>query len=143
MGNYHTFLVRTLDRELDEMPRPSRLSEVYDLSGLELSEETRAQLDSLYEKDGRWPLLSKMVDLEGIGLLQAVQAQLDSLYEKKGKPRLSQMFDLAKLGLSETAQARLDSFSKRVVGPLASSLQVRSTRPGSIRRAGRWFSGCL
>ncbi len=113
VGNYHTFLVRTLDRELDEMPRPSRLSEVYDLSGLELSEETRAQLDSLYEKDGRWPLLSKMVDLEGIGLLQAVQAQLDSLYEKKGKPRLSQMFDLAKLGLSETAQARLDSFFEK------------------------------
>ena len=110
---YHTFLVRTLGSELEQAPRPSRLSEVYDLSGLELSEEIQAQLDSLYEKDGRWPLLSKMVDLEGIGLLQAVQAQLDSLYKKKGKPRLSQMFDLAKMGLSQAAQARLDSFFEK------------------------------
>ncbi len=49
VGNYRTFLERTLDWELDEAPRPSRLSEIFDLSDLELSEGTEAQLDSLYE----------------------------------------------------------------------------------------------
>ena len=41
---------------------------MYDLSGLELSEETQAQLDSLYEKDGRHPVLSKMVALSAFGV---------------------------------------------------------------------------
>ena len=32
--------------------RRPKLSEIYDLSNLELSEETVAQLDALYEKEG-------------------------------------------------------------------------------------------
>ena len=137
--DYRTFLERTLDwearerrdeaglfgrlggaigrpprdgGELDKMLNPFRLpnlSEMYDLSKLELSEETVAQLDALYEKEGRGFKLSQMVDLSAVGLLSAAQARLDSMYEKKRRPKLSQSFDLSAFGLSETDQARIDS----------------------------------
>ena len=138
--DYHTFLVRTLDwerreqieqaflfrsgsigrlprdrGELDKTSNPFRrpnLSEIYDLSGLELSEETVAQLDALYEKEG--PLkLSQMVDLSAVGLLAAAQARLDSMYKKKRRPKLSQSFDLSVFGLSENDQARIDSLHEK------------------------------
>ena len=137
VGNYNTFLLRTLDwesevlkpprqpreaigplpserGELGEGSRPSwQLSEVYDLSGLELSEETLAQLDALYEKEGQRPKLSQMVDLSAVGLLSATQARLDSMYKKKRPPKLSHMLYLSAFGLSQTAQAELDSFFER------------------------------
>ncbi len=113
---YHTFLVRTLDRELMEMPTSSGLSDIYDLTSLDLPEETEAQLDSLYEKDGLRPKLSKMIDLSGLGLPQSVRTSLDSMYANRRKPWLSEMFDLAKMGLSEAAQARLDSFYEKSDG---------------------------
>ena len=96
VGGYHTFLVRTLDWEREELyrpareangaignppgdraevdedpgpPRPPRFSEIFDLSGLKLSEKTRTQLDSLYEKESAHGL--------------------DSMYEKKRHPKLS------------------------------------------------------
>ena len=138
--DYHTFLVRTLDWELEELDRPPRrskgaigrpprdhgeldkvpvppraprFSEIFDLSDLKLSEKTRAQLDSLFDKDGRRPRLSKMIDLSAVGLLQSAQARLDSMYEKKRHPKLSQQFDLSVFGLSETAQAQLDSLYEK------------------------------
>ena len=107
VGTYHTFLVRTLDwesempkpprrpsgtigslsserRELDEVPRRSwQLSERSEIANLELSEETLAQLDALYEKEGQRPKLSQMVDLSAVGLLSATQARLDSTVRKK------------------------------------------------------------
>ena len=136
---YHTFLVRTLDRDLMNMPRPPRrpsgaigrpprdrgefeapkqsrwpwLSEMYDLSGLGLSEKTLAQLDSLYETDGLRPKLSKMVDLSALGFFPAARTRLDSMYEKKRRPKLSQRFDLAAFGLTQTAQAELDSLYEK------------------------------
>lgn len=112
VGGYHTFLVRTLDWELqDSEPRKRPLlSELRDLSALNLPEETRARLDSLYEKSGRRPRLSRMVDLSAVGLAPAARDRLDSLYEKKRPLRLSQMFDLRGLGVSETAQGEFDSF---------------------------------
>jgi len=137
VGNYHTFLMRTLDWE-SEMPKPLRrpsgaigslpserkdsgevprlswqLSEISEIASLELSEETLAQLDALYEKEGQQPKLSQMVDLSAVGLLSATQARLDSIYEKKKSPKLSQMFDLSAFGLPQTAQAELDSFFEK------------------------------
>ena len=139
--DYHTFLVRTLDwerreqveqallfrsgsigrpprdrGELDKMLNPFRrpnLSEMYDLSDLELSEETVAQLDALYEKEGRRSKLSQMVDLSAVGLLSEAQSRIDSVYEKKRLPKLSQSFDLSVFGLSETDQARIDSLYEK------------------------------
>ena len=139
--DYHTFLVRTLDwerreqveqallfrsgsigrpptgpRELDKMSslfRRPNLSEMYDLADLELSEETVAQLDALYEKEGRRSKLSQMVDLSAVGLLSAAQVRLDSMYEKNRRPKLSQSFDLSVFGLSEKAQARIDSLHEK------------------------------
>ncbi|MDE2735843.1 MAG: TlpA disulfide reductase family protein [Gemmatimonadota bacterium] len=139
--DYHTFLVRTLDwerreqieqaflfrsgsigrpprdrGELDKMSNPFRrpnLSEMYNLSDLELSEETVAQLDALYEKEGRGFKLSQMVDLSAVGLLSAAQVRLDSMYEKKRRPKLSQSFDLSVFGLSETDQARIDALFEK------------------------------
>ena len=113
VGNYRVFLERTLGWELDKAPRSSAPSEICGLLGLELSEATEAQLDSLYEKEGRRPKLSKMVDLSAVGLSPASQAQLESLYEEKKVLKLSQMFTLSALGLSQTAQAGLDSFFEK------------------------------
>ena len=154
--DYHTFIVRTLDwerreqveqallfrsgsigrpptgpRELDKMfnlfRRPN-LSEMYDLSGLELSEETVSQLDALYEKEG--PLkLSQMVDLSAVGLLSAAQVRLDSMYEKKRRPKLSQSFDLSVFGLSEADQARIDSLHEKSTSySFFSSKEVKEAR---------------
>ena len=113
------------------MPNPfrrSNLSEMYDLSSLELSEETLAQLDALYEKEG--PLkLSQMVDLSAVGLLSAAQVRLDSMYEKKRRPKLSQSFDLSVFGLSETDQARIDSlYEKSTSYSFSSSNNVEEAR---------------
>ena len=137
VGNYHTFLERTLDwaserpkpprrpsgsigplpserGELGEVPRRSwQLSERSEIANLELSEETLAQLDALYEKEGQRPKLSQMVDLSAVGLLLATQARLDSIYEKKRPLKLSEMFDLSAVGLSQTTQAELDSFFEK------------------------------
>ena len=117
--------------ELGKMLNPFRrpkLSEIYDLSNLELSEEILAQLDALYEKEG--PLkLSQMVDLSAVGLLSAAQARLDSMYKKKRQPKLSQSFDLSVFGLSETAQARIDSlYEKSKSYSFSSSNNVEEAR---------------
>ena len=116
VGGYHTFLVRTLDWELqDSEPRKRPLlSELHDLSALNLSEETQARLDSLYNKRGRPPVLSKIIDLSAVGLAPAAQVRLDSLYRKKRPLRLSRMFDLPALGVPETAHAELDSFFEKI-----------------------------
>ncbi len=154
--DYRTFLVRTFDwearerrdeaglfgrpggaigrpprdgGELDKMLNPFRrpnLSEMYDLSGLELSEETVAQLDALYEKEGRRSKLSQMVDLSAVGLLSDAQSRIDSVYEKKRLPKLSQSFDLSVFGLSETDQARIDAlYEKSKSYSFSSSSEVK------------------
>ena len=113
---YPIFLERTFSREYQKgfESRLLKLSERYDLSGLELSEETQAQLDSLYEKDGRHPVLSKMVDLSGFGISASAQAQLDSLYEKDGRwLKLSEQYDLSAFGVAASAQAQLDSLYEK------------------------------
>ena len=112
VSHYRGFVKRTLgweyDNEFEE--KPLALSVRYDLSGLELSAETHAQLDSLYEKFGRQPVLSKMVDLSVVGLSASAQVQLDSLYEKSGRwLKLSEQFDLSAFGVAESAHAQLDS----------------------------------
>ena len=117
--------------ELDKMSNPFRrpnLSEMYDLSKLELSEEILAQLDALYEANRR-PSLSQMVDLSAVGLLSAAQARLDSMYEKKRRPKLSQSFDLSVFGLSEADQARIDSlYEKSKSYSFSSSNNVEEAR---------------
>ena len=117
--------------ELGKMLNPFRrpkLSEMYDLSNLELSEETVSQLDALYEKEG--PLkLSQMVDLSAVGLLSDAQARLDSVYKKKRRPKLSQSYDLSVFGLSEAAQARIDSlYEKSKSYGFSSSSEVKEAR---------------
>ena len=113
VADYRQFVQRTLGWEYQKgftaSERPP-ISKRYDLSSLELSEETRVQLDSLYEKDGRQPVLSKMVDLSVVGLPESAQAQLDSLYEKDGRwLKLSELYDLSAFGIAESAHAQLDS----------------------------------
>ena len=114
--HYREFVKRTLGWEYDNEfeSRSPALSKRYDLSSLELSEETRAQLDSLYEKDGRQPVLSKMVNLSVVGLPKSAQAQLDSLYEKDGRwLKLSEQYDLSAFGVAESAHAQLDSLYEK------------------------------
>ena len=116
IAHYRWFLERTLGWEYQKgfAERSPTLSERYDLSDLELSEETHAQLDSLYEKSGRQPVLSKMVDLSAFGVSASAQAQLDSLYEKEGRwLKLSERYDLSAFGVSEGAHAQLDSLYEK------------------------------
>ena len=113
VADYRQFVQRTLGWEYQKgftaSERPP-ISKRYDLSSLELSEETRVQLDSLYEKDGRQPVLSKMVNLSVVGLPESAQTQLDSLYEKDGRwLKLSELYDLSVFGIAESAQSQLDS----------------------------------
>lgn len=111
---YPTYLVRTMDLEMMKMPRSTRFSDLYDLSGLELPESTAARLDSLYEHRSRRRRLSEMIDLGGTGLQQSVRARVDSLYDNRRKSTLSDMLDFEKMGLSQAAQSRIDSiFEKR------------------------------
>ena len=91
VDNYHTFLVSNLDSELARESIPFRLYDLYDLSSLDLPEETEAQLDFMY---------------------QANQAQLDSLDEHREQFRLSEEIDLSGLGLSEATRVQLDSIYK-------------------------------
>ena len=113
IGHYRWFLERTLDRDHDHDHDP-KLSKMYDLSDLELSEDAQAQLDSLYEKEGRQPVLSKMVDLSAFGVSASGQAQLDSLYEKEGRwLKLSERYDLSAFGVAESAHAQLDSLYEK------------------------------
>lgn len=113
---YPSYLIRTMDLELMKMPRSTTLSDLYDLTSLELSKETLTRLDSLYARFGWHPSLSKMIDLSTLGLPGAVETRLDSLYARRGRGRLSQMFDLEKLGLSEPVRAAIDSFYARSDG---------------------------
>ncbi len=126
---YHTFLVRTLDWGLMNVPTSSSLSDMYDLTSLDLSKETLARLDSLYARFGRHPKLSKMTDLSTLGLPNAITAKLDSLYASRGKPRLSEIFDLAKMGLSKAAQARLDSFYEKSDGLYRTAMSSKLEKP--------------
>ena len=114
--HYREFVKRTLGWEYDNEfeSRSPALSKRYDLSSLELSEETRAQLDSLYEKEGRQPVLSKMVDLSAVGVAESAHTQLDSLYEKEGRwLKLSERYDLSAFGVAEDAHAQLDSLYEK------------------------------
>ncbi len=142
--SYHTFLVRTLDWELQnsESRKLPLLSELRDLSALNLPEEIQGRLDSLYEKSDWYPMLSKMVDLSAAGLAAAAQARLDSQYQKKRSLRLSQMFDLPALACLKPPRQSSTLSSKRREDLTASLLQVRKRLPGSIRRAESWFSSC-
>ena len=114
VSHYRRFLMGALDWESDQVePDPPALSEKYDLAGLGLSAAAQAELDSLYERDGRKPSLSKLVDLAALGLSDAEQIQLDSLYVHRRSRRLSERFDLSKFELSAAAVAQLDSFYER------------------------------
>ena len=113
IANYRWFLDSTLSWGEDR-DRAPKLSKMYDLSGLELSDAAQAQLDSLYEKDGRQPVLSKMVDLSGFGVAASAQAEVDSLYEEDGRwLKLSDQYDLSAFGVAENAQAQLDSLYEK------------------------------
>lgn len=116
MGKYSTYLIRTLDLEMMRMPPSNRLSDQYDLSSLDLREETVAGLDSLYARYEWHPKLSMMIDLAAVDLSGVETAQLDSMYRNRRKPKLSERFDLEKMGLSETARTRIDSFYQRTDG---------------------------
>ena len=134
---YSIFLERTLDWEYWKdwkifESRLPKLSEQYDLLGLELSEETQSQLDALYEKEGRQPVLSKIVDLSGFGVPASAQAQLDSLYEKDGRwLKPSERYDLSGFGVSASAQAQLDSLYEKS----GKSFRITSLSEGETPRA--------
>ena len=80
VGRYRVFLMNSLQKLREESTafRRTKLSERYDLSSLELSEETVARLDSVYEH--RQSLGSvERIDLSSLGLSEAVQAQFDAI----------------------------------------------------------------
>ncbi|MBT4504899.1 MAG: TlpA family protein disulfide reductase [Gemmatimonadetes bacterium] len=83
-------------KQMEDLSKTPRLSELIDLSALGLSETVQVQIDSIYENRRRLRL-SELIDLSQFGLSQAAQAQLDSLYA--GPLRrwdFSRRYDLAK-----------------------------------------------
>ncbi|MCE2440854.1 MAG: TlpA family protein disulfide reductase [Candidatus Latescibacteria bacterium] len=129
VGNYRTFLVRTLGWELSKDPKPQKLSDVYDLSGLGLSEKTLARLDSLYEQTGRKPLLSQMVDFSQAVLSPANQVRLDSMYKNRARLRLSKRYDLGKMGVAPADHGRIDSFYAKAGRGLRITTSNKITEP--------------
>ena len=114
--DYRWFLDRTLYWETNEgfKHKYPRLSDLYDLFPLGLSDSVQTRLDSLYKRDGLRPALSKMVDLSALGLPDSARARLDSLYDREGRYlELSEQFDLVSLGVSAADQAHLDSLYKK------------------------------
>ncbi len=90
---YRAFLMNSLRKLKEESAafRRAKLSERYDLSSLELSEETVVRLDSMYER--RQSLRSaEKIDLSGLGLSETVQAQFDSI---RTEPRARKRWSFA------------------------------------------------
>ena len=89
-GAYRSFLVRALNRELDEAPPRSKLSERYDFSRSGLPAATAARLDSLYEN--RPPRrFSEMFDTSRLGIwLDADKARIDSFFERHNRSYFSE-----------------------------------------------------
>lgn len=129
VSNYRTFLVRTLGWELSKDPKPLSLSEVYDLSGVGLSQKALARLDSLYEETGRKPVLSQMVDFSQAGLSPANQARLDSMYTNRAKLRLSQRYDLGMMGVAPGDYGRIDSLYAKAGHGLVITMSHKATEP--------------
>jgi len=121
---YRWFVVNALDLEVDdaralegEERRPSRLADMYKLSGLGLSPAVHARLDSMYNANIQThahPKLSQKIDMAGIGLAESTHAQLDSIYEYEHHKKISASKKAAWLGLelSPAAQAELDSYGE-------------------------------
>ncbi len=129
--DYRRFLDRTLYWESNEGFRAKhpRLSDMYDLAAMGLSDSIQTRLDSLYRKDGRRLALSRMVDLSSLRLPASLQTRLDSLYDAEGRYlELSEMYDLSILELSDAARARLDSLFKNRGFSFSSSSDVEAPR---------------
>ena len=110
---YRWFVVNTLDMEVKDMEakshRPSKLADRYKLSGLGLSPDIHAQLDSMYHANSH-PRLSQMIDLAGAGLAEETHARLDSMYQNPVRLKASEKAAWVGLELSPAAQAELDSY---------------------------------
>ena len=109
VGEYLRFLMNTLALEAKSDGSSLRLSDMYKLSGLGLSESVRTRLDSMYDAN-RKPRLSQMIDLSGLGLLESAQAQLDSMYADPKETSASEKAAWLGLELSPAALAELDSY---------------------------------
>ena len=105
---YRQFLVNTLALEAKSDGLP-RLSDMYKLSGLNLSPVVHARLDSMYDANNP-PKLSQMIDLSRLSLLPTVCTQLDSMYEDPKEIRASETAAWLDLELSPAAQAQLDAY---------------------------------
>ena len=109
VGEYLRFLMNTLALEAKSDGSSLRLSDMYKLSGLGLSESVRTRLDSMYDAN-RKPRLSQMIDLSGLGLSESAQAQLDSMYADPKETSASEKAAWLGLELSPAALAELDSY---------------------------------
>ena len=109
---YRWFLINTLDMEA-KSDRPSRLADRYKLSGLGLSPDIHAQLDSMYHANSH-PRLSQMIDLAEVGLAEETHARLDSMYRNPVRLKVSEKAAWFGLELSPAAQAELDSYKEHI-----------------------------
>ena len=131
--NYRPFLVQSLDRELEEAPPSTRLSDQYDFSRAGLSDSAAARLDSLYENRAT-PAFSRQFDLRKFGLSEADGARLDSFFDRHNRsyvPEISR--EITTPGIDTTGEAlvielpgneRLESFRRR--GRLSEEIDLSS-----------------
>ncbi|MDE2733837.1 MAG: TlpA disulfide reductase family protein [Gemmatimonadota bacterium] len=113
VGEYLRFLVNTLALEAKSDGSSLRLSDMYKLSGLGLSESVRTRLDSMHDAN-RELRLSQMIDLSGLGLSESARSQLDSMYADPREIKISVSEKAAWLGLelSPATQAQLDAYEE-------------------------------
>ena len=121
--NYRHFLVRTLDRELDKAPPPSRLSDQYDFSRLGLSNAAEARLDSLYANHTP-PAFSQQFDLERLALSEADGARLDSFFDRHNRSYFSETN-------RKTETPRVDTTGEALVIELPENERLESFRNGA------------
>ena len=112
-GSISRFLVNTLALEAKSDGSSLRLSDMYKLSGLGLSESVRTRLDSMHDAN-RELRLSQMIDLSGLGLSESARSQLDSMYADPREIKISVSEKAAWLGLelSPATQAQLDAYEE-------------------------------
>ena len=135
---YRWFVVNALDLEVDneaEGHRPSRLADMYKLSGLGLSPAVHARLDSMYNADIQThahPKLSQKIDMAGIGLAESTHAQLDSIYEYEHHKKIiaSEMAAWFGVELSPATQAELDSYGEEYITAYSREDTVRIDTTG-------------
>ena len=145
VGNYRVFLDRTLgwELELDKTPRPHRLSEIYDLSSLELSEETEGPSSTPCTQRTDGPTCLKWLICQRLVCRQRPKPNWIPSTKRRDRSSSPRCSIYRNWVYQRLLKPSTTPSLKRVADRIASSLRARKRWLGWIRWVGRWFSTCL